>query len=139
MNSVVNRCCIVSADRYYPDLDLFDPLGLACRTGEDSVRNESRPTVMTWTMMTRAKVQKVDDQTLRLQEKGKSLYLHVSGVRKATWEIKPATPPTAYENQNKGFTAIHIHAMLNPNEETTMRVLLSSRTEGTRKSEKDGK
>ncbi len=109
-----------------------------CQT-EDSVRNESRPTVMTWTMMTRAKVQKVDDQTLRLQEKGKSLYLHVSGVRKATWEIKPATPPTAYENQNKGFTAIHIHAMLNPNEETTMRVLLSSRTEGTRKSEKDGK
>lgn len=109
-----------------------------CQT-EDSVRNESRPTVMTWTMMTHAKVQKVDDQTLRLQEKGKSLYLHVSGVRKATWEIKPATPPTAYENQNKGFTAIHIHAMLNPNEETTMRVLLSSQTEGTRKSEKDGK
>ena len=94
---------------------------------EDSIRCYGRPTMVTWTMMTHANVERLDDRTLRLKEKGKTLYVRALGERKIDWETGPATPKTSYENPNKGISAIHIHYRLNPNEETVLRVRLSAR------------
>jgi len=90
---------------------------------EDLIKSDNKKTSVVWTMVTKATVNKENNSTIKLTQNGKSIRLKVSPVIKgARWSFRNATPSTSYENQNKGYTEIHLS--LNINRNSSQRIIV---------------
>lgn len=73
---------------------------------QDEIETQDKPVELTWTMMTRATVRKLDERSLELTEGNKKMILKVEANRKVRLKNLPATPPQPYDAPNEGVTII---------------------------------
>ena len=86
----------------------------------------SGATTLWWNMMTPVQqVTQVDKNTLKLEERGKVMWLRIDTDLKIKWEITDAVPPTSYENKNKGVKAVRFHAPMKAGRRYTITATFS--------------
>ena len=72
---------------------------------QDEITALRAGTPLTWRMLTRAAVV-IDGRTAVLNQNGRTLRVEILSPANAVFSSRPATPPTARENQNEGITAL---------------------------------
>ena len=73
---------------------------------QDEIETLDKPTELTWTMVTRAAVRKLNDCTLELTEKGKKMIFKVESNQKIKLRSVPAKSSNSYDEPNDGVTLI---------------------------------
>jgi len=90
----------------------------------DHIETLDKSTQLTWTMMTEAAVNIVDNHSLKLSKGNHNLTLRIQGAN-GKWFVEAATPYRAVENQNKGITRIHYVVSLKGNSSTNLVATLT--------------
>lgn len=73
---------------------------------QDEIESLEQPVELTWTMVTRAKVRKLDDRSLELSEGNRKMILKVETDQKVKMRSIPASSPNAYDAPNEGVTIV---------------------------------
>lgn len=73
---------------------------------QDEIETQDKPTELTWTMVTRAAVRKLNDCTLELTDKGKKMIFKVESNQKIKLRSVPAKSSNSYDESNDGVTLI---------------------------------
>lgn len=73
---------------------------------QDEIESLEQPVELTWTMVTRAKVRKLDDRSLELSEGNRKMILKVETDQKVRMKSIPASSPNAYDAPNEGVTIV---------------------------------
>ena len=96
-----------------------------------SIEDDIEPIVNTelgWTLMTRAKVEKLNAYQLKLSQDNYEMILSVSGIKTLQWTIEDAIPSRACESKNPGVTRIHFTTPLSKGEKVNLKVNLKGKS-----------
>lgn len=96
-----------------------------------SIEDDIEPIVNTelgWTLMTRAKVEKLNAYQLKLSQDNYEMILSVSGIKTLQWTIEDAIPSRACESKNPGVTRIHFTTPLSKGEKVNLKVSLKGKS-----------
>ena len=90
----------------------------------DYIKTSLRPADITWTMVTPAQINQIDNKTLKLTQNDKSITFSVKTSDGVDLSYAPATPPMPYDEANPGVSLIKISFRIKPESKSSIRVEL---------------
>lgn len=90
----------------------------------DYIEASQQPAEVTWTMVTPAQINQIDNKTLRLTQNGKSVNLLVKPTGKFSISYAPANPPMFYDEANPGVSLIKFSFRIEPESKSSIRIEL---------------
>jgi hypothetical protein len=85
---------------------------------QDDVEELKVDTPLTWQMLTGAKIE-LNGRGATLTQNGRTLLVEILTPESARFATRPATPPTAVEEQNQGITALFAEIAAPPSSAST--------------------
>lgn len=89
----------------------------------DEVKTTEKGTIMSWRIITSAKVNIIDDYTVYLHKDGRTMMLHVDTDNKISFNVAEAKPKNDFESNNEGYNILSFNSNLMANSKNTFNTI----------------
>ena len=89
----------------------------------DEVKTTEKGTIMSWRIITSAKVNIIDDYTVYLHKDGRTMMLHVDTDHKISFNVAEAKPKNVFESNNEGYNILSFNSNLMANSKNTFNTI----------------